>query len=69
MDITGFIVLKVFHEIIECAKTSTANCNYGESRTINRLIVWSSFHYRLSPLDRALRLASLTIGINPVAVS
>ena len=43
-DITCFIVLKVFHEITECAKTSTTDCNYGDSRTINWPIVWSSFH-------------------------
>ena len=47
MDITGFIVLKVFHEIIECVQTSTTHCNYGTSRTlIDQSFGWpfTSFH-------------------------
>ena len=45
MNNTGFIVLKVHLEIIDCVKTSTTERDYGAPRLINRTIVLSSHHY------------------------
>ena len=39
MDNTGFIVLKVHLEIINCVKMSMAERDYGTPRLINQTIV------------------------------